>query len=105
MRPTAPPVLERLDGRLPREAVRVARALLAPALVVLVLALLLPLAVGSAFGAIVALGAAVLMIALVSVGIESTAIGLLALGFVLAPMNRLRMLLPTSPELSVRPTR
>ena len=56
-----------------------ARGLVAPAVVGLVLLLLLPMAVGSLFGAVVALGAAVLMIALVTFGIESTAIGLLAL--------------------------
>ncbi len=67
-----------------------ARGLVAPAVVGLVLLLLLPMAVGSLFGAVVALGAAVLMIALVTFGIESTAIGLLVLSFTLAPMNDVR---------------
>jgi O-antigen ligase len=89
MRPAARG-LRHLDGRAVRIVPRVGRTLLAPALVVLVLALLLPLALGSVFGAIVALGAAALMLALVTFGIESTAIGLLALGFVLAPMNDVR---------------
>ncbi|MFC5676308.1 O-antigen ligase family protein [Aeromicrobium endophyticum] len=82
--------LQRPDGRAARVVPRVGRTLVAPAVVVLVLALLLPLALGSVFGAVVALGAAVLMLALVTFGIESTAIGLLALGFVLAPMNDVR---------------
>lgn len=90
MPPLARAFTQRPVARLPRFVRRSAPALVPPLLVLVVLLMLLPMALGSIAGAVVALSAALLMIALVSFGIEDTAVGLLALGFVLAPMNDVR---------------
>jgi hypothetical protein len=83
-----------LDARrIPRllDTARGRAGLVVPPLVVLVLlALLIPMAVGSTVGAVLGLGVALLLIALVTFGFETTGMLLLGGGFLLAPMNNVR---------------
>jgi hypothetical protein len=70
---------------------RASVGLVVPPLIVLaLLALLIPMAVGSTIGAVAGLGLAVLLVVLVTFGIEKTGMLLLAVGFLLAPMNNVR---------------